>query len=316
MEEKAGSAALADLIGKRVTIRLKDGDGFRDIVGTLNTQTSLTNRHGENIDFSNEEIAIWREIIPPIDRAGTGAPLLLRIMELENLSNKTWPAPTSITRGGWIYRKAHGITFRANSVFPSGPAPYGQPLENIADEISFCINFYKESGINPAILIPLPAYSELDRYLENLGWTSEIQARFLVKDLEGKTPEEISDYTFQVSRDPSPEWLAVQADEDIEEIMVAFPSMYLSLSHNKKIIATARVAVDGKWAILTRFFVSTDYRGIGLGKALMEKVEYVASNEGATKISLQVDETNEVALALYEKLGYRTHHQYVYRVLK
>ena len=316
MEEKAGSAALADLIGKRVTIRVKDGDGFRDIVGTLNTQTSLTNRHGENIDFSNEEIAIWREIIPPINRAGTGAPLSLRIMELENLSNKTWPAPISVTRGGWIYRKAKGITFRANSVFPTGRAPYGQPLENLADEINFCINFYNESGINPAILIPLPTYSELDAYLENLGWISKIQAQFLVKDLEEKDPVEISGYTFEVSHNPSPEWLAVQADKDIEEIMVAFPAKYLSLSHNKKIIATARVAVDGKWAILTRFFVSIDYRRSGLGKELMEKVEYVASNEGATKISLQVDETNEAALSLYEKLGYRAHHKYVYRVLK
>jgi hypothetical protein len=52
------------LIGKRVSIRLHDPEGgFRDIVGHLESATSLRNRHGELIEFSHGEIFIWREVV-------------------------------------------------------------------------------------------------------------------------------------------------------------------------------------------------------------------------------------------------------------
>jgi N-acetylglutamate synthase len=52
------------LIGKRVSIRLHDPEGgFRDIVGHLESTTSLRNRHEELIEFSHDEIFIWREVI-------------------------------------------------------------------------------------------------------------------------------------------------------------------------------------------------------------------------------------------------------------
>ena len=57
-------ATFADLIGKRVTIRLHDPEGgFRDIVGHLETPFTLRNRHGKLIEFSHESIFIWREVI-------------------------------------------------------------------------------------------------------------------------------------------------------------------------------------------------------------------------------------------------------------
>ncbi|CAB4700160.1 unannotated protein [freshwater metagenome] len=52
------------LIGKRLTIRLHDPEGgFRDIVGVLESTHSLRNRHGRLIEFSLDEIFIWREVI-------------------------------------------------------------------------------------------------------------------------------------------------------------------------------------------------------------------------------------------------------------
>jgi hypothetical protein len=57
-------ATFAAMIGKRVTVRLHDPEGgFRDIVGHLETPFSLRNRHGELIQFSHEQIFIWREVI-------------------------------------------------------------------------------------------------------------------------------------------------------------------------------------------------------------------------------------------------------------
>jgi hypothetical protein len=54
----------AALIGKRVTIRLHDPEGgFRDIVGFLESPVTLRNRHNEFINFSDEKIALWKEVV-------------------------------------------------------------------------------------------------------------------------------------------------------------------------------------------------------------------------------------------------------------
>ena len=320
MSERAGLATgasleqtLAGLIGKRVSIRLKDGDGFRDIVGILESTSSLVNRHGEKINFRSEEIAFWREVVARPEKAGTGAPLSHRITELEALSNKTWPAPTTQSRGGWLYRRAKGVSLRANSVFLQGSGPFGQPLEDLDDEINYCVNFYKNAGVRPTIVVPLPIFQELDKKLEELGWIPKIKAHFLVRDLPKESEKPLPNFEFLVEPSPTPEWLAVQSDEAIEDIMSAYPATYLAITFENKIIATVRLAVDGSWAIVTRLFVREEFRGKGLSKALMEKVSSVASSQGATKISLQVESTNQVALSLYQGLGYKIHHSFIYR---
>lgn len=56
-------SSFAALLGKRVSIRLHDPEGgFRDIVGYLQTTTSLLNRHDVLIEFAHDEIFIWREV--------------------------------------------------------------------------------------------------------------------------------------------------------------------------------------------------------------------------------------------------------------
>jgi hypothetical protein len=56
--------AFAALTGKRVSIRLHDPEGgFRDILGFLETPTSLRNRHGDLVEFAHDQIFVWREVI-------------------------------------------------------------------------------------------------------------------------------------------------------------------------------------------------------------------------------------------------------------
>ena len=106
-EASQGSASpLSGAIGKRVTIRLREaGGGFRDIVGILQSENELINSKFQAISFSKDDIAIWREIKPLPDRAGTGSPLSLRIIELEKLSDTTWPAAEIIEFGKWYKRE-------------------------------------------------------------------------------------------------------------------------------------------------------------------------------------------------------------------
>jgi hypothetical protein len=66
-------------IGARVSIRFHDPEGgFRDLVGYLESENSLRNRHGELIEFDVEKIAVYKVIEEKIHAAGHGAPLSIR----------------------------------------------------------------------------------------------------------------------------------------------------------------------------------------------------------------------------------------------
>jgi hypothetical protein len=54
----------SELIGQRVSIRLHEAQGgFRDILGYLVTPHSLRNKRGEVIEFSHNEIFVWKRVI-------------------------------------------------------------------------------------------------------------------------------------------------------------------------------------------------------------------------------------------------------------
>ena len=97
-------------IGKRATIRLHDVDGgFRDIVGVLQSETSLINRRGELIEFELEKVALFR-VIPVFNRrdAETGQ---LRIYDTLSREVKSVQSRDGFISmyccGPTVYRDAH-----------------------------------------------------------------------------------------------------------------------------------------------------------------------------------------------------------------
>ena len=311
---------LAAAIGARVTIRLREeSGGFRDIVGTLQRfgdgVNELLNSKGQIISFSEDEIAIWREIKPLPDRAGTGAPFSLRIQELEQLSDLTWPADEIKEIGKWRLRISDGFTMRANSVLPTGAGPLGEPnidLETAVDEV---IKIYQAAGLTPTFTLPLPIYEELDNYLAGLGWKVKIGAEYLVNDIPENLEVESSDFQIEIKSEPSPEWLAVQGDHQLERIMRNYPAQYAAVKNKGELVGAGRIATFEKWSLATRVFVDPEFRGKGIGTLLMRALMAAARDEGATKVGLQVDSENGAGLALYKSMGFRFHHSYNYRVL-
>ena len=311
---------LASAIGARVTIRLREpSGGFRDIVGVLQSfgegVGELVNSKGEVLSFSESEIAIWREVKALPDRAGTGAPYSLRINELEALSDATWPADEIKGIGKWRLRISDGFTMRANSVLPTGAAPYGEPGLEIAKAVAEITEIYKKHGLTPTFTIPLPVYEELDSYLDQQGWEVKVGAEFLVNDIPSEISATSSEYEIINSDSPSQAWLEIQSDSALERIMRNYPATYTEIKAADKTIARGRIATKGTWSLATRVFVAPEFRGCGIGNLLMRAMMSQARISGATKIGLQVDVENGAALALYKAMGFRFHHPYTYRVL-
>jgi hypothetical protein len=176
--------SLLGAMGKRVTIRLHEpSGGYRDIVGILQSERHLINSKSETIYFSPDEIAIWREIKPLPDLAGKGAPLSQRIMELEKLSDLTWPAEKIVDYGKWRLRISDGFTMRANSTLPLGAGPIGEPPIDLEGAVEAVINIYRENKLTPTFAIPLPIYEELDQYLDRTGWSLKLAGNFLIRDI-------------------------------------------------------------------------------------------------------------------------------------
>lgn len=101
---------IAQALGKRVTIRLRDNDAsFRDLVGVLQSETTLINRRGESITFSPDDAVAFR-VIPVFNRrdASTGSLSMYDTMSraLKMISSRDG-AVRIYCCGPTVYRDAH-----------------------------------------------------------------------------------------------------------------------------------------------------------------------------------------------------------------
>ena len=313
---RAGSADLdPGLIGQRLTLRLHDPEGgYRDLVGVLESATTIRTRSGEIVEFDPQQIAIVHAIKEIVSRAGSGAPLSLRIAELEALSTLTWPPREVKEMGQWRIRISDGVTYRANSVFVAGPPPFGEPGFDIDDAIDQVEKIYAASQLPAVFHLITPKYQEFADYLLNKGWKEKVGAAFMVCDITDSP--DIADtlmeknLTLLNEDSPTPEFLALHNDQILETIMNAYPARYLSICSDGITIATARMAISESWAIVTRLIVSESHRRQGLAELLMQACLGYSQAEGVQKMCLQVDRSNIGAEALYEKMGFRVHHTY------
>lgn len=302
-----------DRLGHRFSIRLHDPcGGYRDVVGHLISANSLINRHGSEVVFDPNQIAFWREIIDRPDLAGKGAPLTLRVMELDQICNATWPALENLEVGGWLLRAANGITNRANSVLPLQSALEDGSLKNFSENLIVAKKFYQDRNLPLIFHLALPTWDLLQSKLISLGAKELIRAHTMVADLIKSELDIPVGYELIQTQNPNFEWLALNQTPCIEDILNGCPATYLSLAHGGKNIATARIAIFKSWASITRVYVDNDFRGKGLGKLIVTAALNASYQEGATKAVLQVEAKNQVAIGIYESLGFNFHHEYIY----
>jgi ribosomal protein S18 acetylase RimI-like enzyme len=300
-------------IGARVSIRFHDPEGgFRDLVGYLESENTLRNRHGELIEFDREKIALYKVIEEKINLAGHGAPLSVRIQELENVLTATWPPVKQELFGKWLLRTSGKFTMRANSVLPCGKAPFGEPPEEIDEAIAHVIAHFEKHGLVPTFSIPLPTYQELDSKLFDNGWIEKVRAHVMVGDI---APLAMNKNKFKttISESFDDAFLALQDDHGVAELMRSYPALYASVFDGEKLIGVGRTSHADGWSALSRVFVDPAYRGQGVSKLIVNALLGASFEAGIKKSVLQVDSKNTVAISLYSSLGFSFHHEYVYR---
>jgi len=79
----------------------------------------------------------------------------------------------------------------------------------------------------------------------------------------------------------------------------------LVVEHNGRVIGYAIAARENGKLHLLNFAVHPSYRGKGLGKLLLDRIIKLAEKRGLKEVYLEVESDNEIAKALYKKMGFK-----------
>ena len=297
-------------VGLRVTVRVLDDTGHtRDIVGTLLDNHRIEKRDGTIIVFALARVTHWRVIPKRAARAGMGAPLSVRVRELETAMADTWPAEVTVSHGDWLLRASSGITQRANSALP-----LGKPLGTVDDAVAQVIEFSRAQGIIPAVQVPLPTGKDLDQLLNSLGWAALGDYYVLVHDTRALMPPDAA-LLIRHEVEPSADWRSVQGPDEAVSIMQRYPADYASVWLDGLAVGAGRIAIADDWGVMSRVYVGEDHRRCGVGTAVVQALAATMRKSGVDRLALQVSADNSEALGMYGSLGFRKHHMYRHRVL-
>ncbi|WP_419997599.1 GNAT family N-acetyltransferase [Streptomyces boninensis] len=315
-------------VGKRVSVRLLTGSGepgarFTDVVGVLTSWDTgilrLTRRDG-TIARVAEDSLVAGKVVPaaPARRRGP----VTTAEELTRVAARGWPAVETERLGGWDLRASGGFTSRANSVLPLGDP--GLPLEEALARVH---GWYEARGLPTRIQVATGAEDSQDQLaaeLDERGWTADRQALLQIGAL-ARVADAAAGARVELSRGADDSWLALYdraatgPSEQALKVLHGGPSVWFATvpgAEGSAPAAIGRCVVDGRWAGFAAVEVAPEHRRKGLATEVMAALAARALDEGASAAYLQVEPHNDGALALYDRLGFSTHHAYHYRIFE
>lgn len=245
-------------------------------------------------------------------------PLAL-VAELDRLQLWAWPAAHEERLGGWRLRFTGGVTRRANSVLPHGPAP-----PHIEDAIARVEAVYAERDLDPRFLVsPAASPPSLDATLAEHGYAAEAVTLVQTVSLPLRPLPVAESIEVEVG-DFDGAWLSAYAAAEslthggVEgrraiHRRIRAEAGYASARIGSGVAGVGSIVVENGWAGVHNMATATGHRRRGAARAVLSALIAWAADRGATRSYLAVMETNEPARALYEDSGYTTAYRYWYR---
>ncbi|MER6911499.1 GNAT family N-acetyltransferase [Streptomyces sp. NPDC000594] len=334
-------------VGKRVSIRRLtapggEGERFTDTVGVLTSWDNgvllITRKSGETVPVAEASLVAGKVVPPaPARRRGPAADF----RELSRAADRAWPPQERTRVGEWELRAAGGFTRRANSALTSGDP--GLPLD---EALSRVVDWYGERGLPARIHAATGAagtQEPLCAALEERGWRREVSVEFRIASLAPLADRDADVSRVALDRSFDDAWLkryrgTAGATASIRAVLGGGPSLWFASvagegkgegegrgkgqgegrgkgqgeDRGEVPAAIGRCAVDGRWAGFMALEVDPALRRQGLAGAMTTALARRALAEGASAAWLQVETDNEGARALYDRLGFTTHHHYHY----
>jgi len=93
--------------------------------------------------------------------------------------------------------------------------------------------------------------------------------------------------------------------KDIERKLKVNPELFSIGEIEGKIVASAMGGYEGHRGWVNYLAVAPEFQGQGLGRQMMEELEFKLKDLGCPKINLQVRNSNLDAIRFYESIGYK-----------
>lgn len=233
--------------------------------------------------------------------------------ELEAVAYDFWRAPEVVELDGWRLRFAHGISGRANSVWPNGDGML--PLE---EKIAHTEKWYRERGAPVLFQLTEAARPEgLEVALAARGYglrgaPVSVQVG-LLGDVLARTGGEAD-----LLGEPDASWVKLWSGmrgftnlDAARAVLTEGDTVFARVAE----VAVGRGAAVGEWLGITAMATLPEARRRGHARAIVHTLARWAIGRGCKRAVVQVDSTNEPALTLYAGAGFAHNHHYHYRRL-
>ncbi len=284
------------------------------------TTFALLTRNGETVRIDRSAVVAER-VVPPAPTRRGAPHRALSPQDVQRLMIDAWPPMEREPLGDWVLRAARGFTGRANSALAVG-AP-GLPLAQAVDVVE---SWYAARGLPPNLaLVGEPGFDP---------WASEVGAELRRRGYRGRVPTHTltaaarevalagggdpAGGRVELSRTLAESWLtAYRRYRPVDEvaaraILTGSPEQVFGLvRRGAQVVAIGRLGVAHAWGGVAAMWVDPAVRGSGLGRAMVGALAGAALARGLRSLHLQTDADNVAALALYESVGFSTHHDYV-----
>ena len=241
-------------------------------------------------------------------------------MQYEELSLNAYPALQTLLYDGWVLRFADGYAYSANSISPIYPSTI-----DIQTKISECESYYSAHGLSDIYRLTDGCHTSIDKVLEQKRYTIATPTNVMNMNMQ------IIDFCSKdctISGHVDDEWLASYFAfinySNTTNIAIAKKI----LNNIKNTVLCGRVIKDGDCVACVLAVIERGYvrlmniavdefqRGKGYGKEICKSLLSAAKDLGAHTTYVHVLKSNDKALNLYEKLGYKHLYLYWYRVKK
>ncbi len=242
---------------------------------------------------------------------------LTQVRQIEALGFRAWPASSVHYDGSWSIRitPAHPAK-RLNSVNPLDPGD----TDNIEHRVAIAEERFRAAGRDLIFRLSPLAPQKLGAYLEKCGWNRFDESLVMVADLADIDLSNAIDLVPQtdiprfVDRSMTIQGEAIELKPGLIEVVSAIkPAKGLFIAEDAGIpVSTAICVCDGVMAGLFGIGTAANRRRRGLGCAIVKSALQWAVTQGARKAWLQVEASNEPAIALYQSMSFKEAYRYAY----
>jgi N-acetylglutamate synthase len=234
--------------------------------------------------------------------------------ELEPLAEKSWPARETTALNGWLLRFSDGYSSRCNSVSTHG---FHGKLDS---DINAVEEAYRSRRLAPQFQIsPATRPPGLEQALIARGYKHKPTTVLMVAEAAAIAA---SSHGVQILSAPDADFVRLTLEgshspADGQERLttlarITLPKAYVVARSGGETVSCGASVVTDDWASVYVMRTATQHRRKGHGQRVLQGIAQWALGQGASKLYLQVDETNLAGRALYARAGFRDGYRYLH----